>query len=142
MGVVYVCSASLKFDKVRNECHPEQYVSSYCYGPPIGKEVATTSNELKDGGEDNSLINITTYPPITHSTLNSSTGDIYTGVNGGLVGNFNLSDAPKSSPTQNTSSDTPPWLSNTIMTTSSGYCNAIAERKLFVLVSVLCLVSG
>jgi hypothetical protein len=42
-GVVFVCGASLKFDKVRNECHPEQYVSSYCYGPPKEKEITESS---------------------------------------------------------------------------------------------------
>lgn len=38
MGVVHVCGESLKFDKVRNKCHPAEYVNSFCYGPPLGKD--------------------------------------------------------------------------------------------------------
>ncbi len=34
MGVVHVCGESLKFDKVRNQCHPEEQVNTFCYGPP------------------------------------------------------------------------------------------------------------
>jgi hypothetical protein len=34
MGTVHVCEDSLKFDKVRNQCHPEEHVNSFCYGPP------------------------------------------------------------------------------------------------------------
>jgi hypothetical protein len=33
-GVIYVCNESLKYDKVRNKCRPEQEVNSFCYGPP------------------------------------------------------------------------------------------------------------
>ena len=33
-GVVHVCGDSLKFDKVRNQCHPEEEVNTFCYGPP------------------------------------------------------------------------------------------------------------
>ena len=34
-GVVRVCGTDLKFDKVRNECYSEEFVNSFCYGPPL-----------------------------------------------------------------------------------------------------------
>jgi len=168
MGVVYVCGASQKFDKVRNECHPEQYVNSFCYGPPQGKEPTASiellcadgyigwesrnncleyfwcdrgrfdvvnycpSDQLFDkmlghcnlasqvtcmeGGGGSTMTNTSTVPMTSDS--NSST----VGVTGGVVGNFNWSDAPTASAPQNTSSDAPPWLANSIMTKSSGGC--------------------
>ena len=175
MGVVFVCGASLKFDKVRNECHPEQYVNSFCYGPPKGKETNAsselcaedyvgweTSNYCHeyfwcDGGRfdvvyycpDNQLFDkglghcnpasqvncinrgggstVTNVSSSPTTTLASGTQ-----VNGSLVGNLSWSDAPMSSPTQNTSYDTPPWLSNTVMTTNSCDCKMVAGRKVFV----------
>eukprot|EP00578_Thalassiosira_sp_NH16_P006571 CAMPEP_0181106580 /NCGR_PEP_ID=MMETSP1071-20121207/16608_1 /TAXON_ID=35127 /ORGANISM="Thalassiosira sp., Strain NH16" /LENGTH=325 /DNA_ID=CAMNT_0023189997 /DNA_START=255 /DNA_END=1229 /DNA_ORIENTATION=+ len=35
MGNVNVCGTSLKYDKTRNQCYPEQDVDSFCYGPPL-----------------------------------------------------------------------------------------------------------
>ncbi|KAL3766828.1 hypothetical protein ACHAW5_005243 [Stephanodiscus triporus] len=43
MGTVHVCEDSLKFDKVRNQCHPEEQVNSFCYGPP---QSTTSSGNL------------------------------------------------------------------------------------------------
>ncbi len=174
MGVVFVCGASLKFDKVRNECYPEQYVNSFCYGP--AKEIeATASSEscaedyvgwetsnycheyfwcdggrfdvvyycpddrlfdrelghcipasqvnCIDGGGGSTVANISSSPNTTFASD--------TQVNGSVVGNLNWSDAPKSSPTQNRLNDTPPWLSNTVMTPNSGDCTMVADRKVY-----------
>mmetsp|Transcript_1949 Transcript_1949/g.4577 ORF Transcript_1949/g.4577 Transcript_1949/m.4577 type:complete len:1223 (-) Transcript_1949:74-3742(-) len=52
-GVIQVCGESLKFDKVRNECHSEQSVNSYCYGPPLESNNDQTDGQQQGGGNGN-----------------------------------------------------------------------------------------
>ena len=47
MGAIHICGDSLKFDKVRNQCHPEEHVNSFCYGPP---QSSTSSGGLCSEG--------------------------------------------------------------------------------------------
>jgi len=47
VGAIHICGDSLKFDKVRNECHPEEHVNSFCYGPP---QSSTSSGGLCSEG--------------------------------------------------------------------------------------------
>lgn len=181
MGVVFVCGASLKFDKVRNECHPEEYVNSFCYGPPKGEEPNASNALCADGYvgwessnncqeyfwcdrghfdvvyncPDGQLFNevvghcdianqVTCMDDSSGGTTNISSAPIptpaknfsignVTGVNGGVVGSFNWTDTPKASTTQNASSDTPPWLLNTIVRTNSSGC-ILGIRKIWQLV--------
>jgi len=47
MGAIHICGDTLKFDKVRNQCHPEEQVNSFCYGPP---QSSTSSGGLCSEG--------------------------------------------------------------------------------------------
>lgn len=51
MTTVQVCPAAQKFDKVRSKCYQEEYVNTFCYGPPLEKEQAELCRPNYSGWE-------------------------------------------------------------------------------------------
>jgi hypothetical protein len=160
MGNVKRCGGSKKFDKGRNQCHDEEHVNSFCYGPVHSASSSSglcrdkrtgweSRNECReyywcdlgyadviyDCGRDllfdkNLELCVFTsqldchdsgvaQPPAETLTIRPGPVTIVTLAPAGLIGGT-ITSRPTSTPsTQQSSYETPPWLTNTVFTTNN-----------------------